>query len=975
MYSTTLFSQGKVKMFQKMACCQYQREFQKKYWQVAFLFFIVSFSICTMNLKSQTFQESYNHVYPYNWSDSSFCVAATRDGGYIMAGTTFDATYSPASEFIMVVKTDASGTVTWDSVYVRGTVAPCRMGIRCIREIADGYILAGYCQGDSSGNASLDAFLLKIDLNGIVQWDRYYGITMNASPYYDEEAYSVRQTNDGGFILVGYAHYDSTTTKSVYVIKTNSLGYPSWQNVYLNLSLPTNAEARDVLEIGLDGYIVTGWMMSSLGNTDVFAMKISSIGALSWLNLYGGTQADSAFSIVQGAVGDTNAVYLIAGSTQSFGAGGSDAFVMGIRGDGTFQWAKSYGGKGNDGARCITSKGGSKYVFLGYSNSFRAPNTDNNLYAVEIDASTTPAGNPVWSKIYGGNNEDVGNYLVQTSDGGFVMTGSSYQAVSSTSKSDYYLVKTDAYGVSCSFMDVPSIFASFTPIILTPSLVVRSFGFNNPMGTFYANHSLTIAEKCHVCPTDSNSFENPPFVLQPTFQHRYGTHITDGSSIYSPTYNLNYETFHAHKQTSDSGYIAVGATFSSISEPFSATDHLGTQWNSLVYIVKTQSNGSVQWAKTYFVGTDSLGDYGAATAVEIVTEQDSTQSYVVAGYSNSLNGFIMKINSSGTVVWHRGYANTRIYGMIKVADGFVAVGHNFNQTTPVGFAAKVDLNGGAVWAYSYPINNTYDTFTSIAQASSGDFIIIGYYGNGGLNTSMIRILKISSDGTNVLWSKISQLQGDIGDIALKIKRTSDDMYVIVGSDASSRSSSMQYNRSFVLKIDDNSNVIWFNNYYEPYMASQFRNYGVCYDIVERQDGFVIVGRTACPSDTTWLGNYIAQISLDGDPVWMHTLRNDWMGYNLYSSLQSVAVDKDGGLSAAGKYEDLRNFNNNYYDAFLVKMGKLGQVCQMECESFVKASSTPTLDQFEMNVPNSVVSNKKTPSSVNYNESNSICEHP
>jgi hypothetical protein len=147
----------------------------------------------------------------------------------------------------------------------------------------------------------------------------------------------------------------------------------------------------------------------------LWLLGAASAGAqvASWSRTYGGTSWDEALVIAPTSDGG----YVVAGMTRSFGAGSYDVWVLKLDGSGNVQWQKTYGGTNDDWAHAIvpTSDGG--YVVAGKTNSFGAGS--NDFWVLKLDGS----GNVVWQKTYGGTYGDWAHAIAPTSDGGYVVAG------------------------------------------------------------------------------------------------------------------------------------------------------------------------------------------------------------------------------------------------------------------------------------------------------------------------------------------------------------------------------------------------------------------------------------------------------------------------------------------------------------------------------------------------------------------------
>ena len=157
-------------------------------------------------------------------------------------------------------------------------------------------------------------------------------------------------------------------------------------------------------------------------------------GQIGWTKTYGGSYNDCGWSVQQTEDGG----YIIAGGTQSFGAGGDDIYLIKTNVYGDVEWTKTYGGSNGDCSFSVqqTSDGG--YIIAGGTTSFGAGYVD--VYLIKTDAY----GDIEWTKTYGGSDEDNGWSVQQTEDGGYIIAGGTQSF--GAGYCDVYLIKTDAYG-------------------------------------------------------------------------------------------------------------------------------------------------------------------------------------------------------------------------------------------------------------------------------------------------------------------------------------------------------------------------------------------------------------------------------------------------------------------------------------------------------------------------------------------------
>jgi hypothetical protein len=386
-------------------------------------------------------------------------VQQTSDGGYIVAGYTYSL---GAFEWdIFLIKTDAKGNVQWAKTY-GGKVYE---GASSVRQTADGgYIVAGSTTSFGAGNG--DIFLIKTDANGNIIWAKTYG---GAN---DDRASSVQQTSDGGYIVAGYTAPFRTGTSDIFLIKTDAKGNIQWAKTYAYEGTDY-ASALSVQQTSYGGYIVAGYTGSiDTGESDIFLIKTDAKGNVQWAKTYGGANDDGASSVRQTADGG----YIVAGTTDSFGAGEGDIFLIKTDANGNIIWAKTYGGANDDRASSVqqTSDGG--YIVVGQTNSFGTGKSD--IFLIKTDAK----GNIQWAKIYGGTDYDYASSVQQTSDGGYILSGTTISF--GAAGANIFLIKTNARGNigSCSIVqdaspivnNAPFRVTSQSPSVSSPSFTVDS---------------------------------------------------------------------------------------------------------------------------------------------------------------------------------------------------------------------------------------------------------------------------------------------------------------------------------------------------------------------------------------------------------------------------------------------------------------------------------------------------------------------
>jgi hypothetical protein len=289
-----------------------------------------------------------------------------------------------------------------------------------------------------------------------------------------------------------------------------------------------------------------------------------------------------------------------------------------------------------------------------------------------------------WMKIFGGKADEYGSCVQQTSDGGFIVFGitESYGA----GREDFWLIKTDS----------------------------------------------------------------------------------NGNKIWDKTYGgeeADWASFGC--QTNDGGYIVVGRTYS-----FDVS-------KSDIWLIKIDDVGNIIWNKTF-------GGTGFETPFEVLQTNDG--GYVVFGYTDSFGAgnrdmWLIKTDSDGNIEWDKKYGGIQDdqgHSIKQTIDGgYILAGGTFTSQTTNKFdiwLIKVDTDGEIVWDKTYG-GSQHETAWSVQQTTDSGYIVCGEIDVGGLDEYNIWLLKTDSNG-ELLWEKV--FGGFNYDRGWSVQQTSDGGYVITG---------------------------------------------------------------------------------------------------------------------------------------------------------------------------------------------------
>jgi len=249
---------------------------------------------------------------------------------------------------------------------------------------------------------------------------------------FGEWGYSVEETSDGGYIIAGGAEPYAGGQSDAYLIKTDISGDTVWTRTYGGSNWDWGYSAEETDD---DGYIIGGYTGSfGAGGDDVYLIKTDSSGDTIWTRTYGGPDYDHGRSVDQTSDGG----YIIVGEFQPYGGAPKDVYLVKTGASGETVWTRTYGGGDEEYGRSVdqTSDGG--YIVGAWAASFGAGGLD--VYLLKVDAS----GDTVWTRTYGGQDHEEDRWVRQTSDGGYVMAG--FSESFGSGGYDIYVIKTDATG-------------------------------------------------------------------------------------------------------------------------------------------------------------------------------------------------------------------------------------------------------------------------------------------------------------------------------------------------------------------------------------------------------------------------------------------------------------------------------------------------------------------------------------------------
>jgi hypothetical protein len=375
--------------------------------------FLIAFLLGCFSALAAEPEEEWNLTFGGRYGDGAWCLQETKDGGNILVG--YSASRGEKSD-LFLIRTDGMGNCIWSKIF-GGSGEDVGYFVQETKD--GGFIVTGSTKSFAVGEELL--WLVKTDGNGSLIWDKTFGGFVSSS---GDGGWSVDETDDRGFITVGYTQSLGSGRKDLWLIKTDGLGSLIWDKTFGGREDDVGMSVLQSLD---GGYIVAGRTASfGKGGDDIWLLKTDSQGEELWNATFGGKQDDAGFQVVELKEG-----YAVVGRTES-GSDKKRIILIKVNFDGQKLWERTYLG-GSASSLQSTDDGG-------FAIAGRIDNKKTGRDALLI--KTDSKGIEKWSMTSGGSLDDIGTFVVQSKDESYKLAGitSSY----GLGREDAWLVKIGA---------------------------------------------------------------------------------------------------------------------------------------------------------------------------------------------------------------------------------------------------------------------------------------------------------------------------------------------------------------------------------------------------------------------------------------------------------------------------------------------------------------------------------------------------
>jgi hypothetical protein len=714
--------------------------------------------------------------------ESSFSVQPTSDGGYIIAGLI--TSFTSWDYDLWLIKTDEYGTEEWNRTF--GT-----MGISesySVQETSDkGFIIAGM-KGAYNETYTTAFWLIKTNEIGIMEWNRTF------SRDRIDIGKAVQQTSDGGYIILGNTMNYSYSSSDIWIIRTDSEGIEEWNMTYGGIG---HDEGKSIKETDDGGFIITGkYSIDTSGGagvldvSTVLLLKINRTGGEEWNKTFRRFGNDEGNYVEQ----TSDAGFIIAGETASYGSAHTDAWLIKTNSTGEEDWNETFGGWYIDHIFSVNQTSDDGFIVAGETYSYSEYELD--IWLIKTDEN----GSEEWNKSYGESWDiESARFACEAPDGGLIITGQ-ISKDDINFNSDIFLMKTNSEG-------------SGGQINIPPKCIITSFK-NSEDGWITVNgkSSTTYGSIERV---EARLNDTDWFLINGTYSWTFRLNT---NSIEDGNYTLYFRSYNGQLYSKEKSVVI------NVNNVFREGEF------NLPEIVQWKTYGNIDEEFLYSLQPTDDGGY-------IIGGGRGSFSWL--NYQWFYEPWVLKINSELNEQWNRTYVE-RYWRHIWLTNnvwvnqtfdgGFVILEHTWSEFKSNDILLiKTDENGNEEWNKTFG-GKDVECAKVVSQTRDGGYIILGWTMSIGSGNLDIWVIKTDSSGNEIWNHTYGAFNHDYG---YSLQQTTDGGFIITGQTNDYESNE---ERIWLIKLDSLGEIEW-----DQIFGFWSRNTG--HSVMETSDGgFIISGR-------------------------------------------------------------------------------------------------------------------------------------